>query len=88
MAITFENITMLLDDEARAVIGLVGTRGPRAAVEQLTRDHRPGSGTLLSTRREPWTEGDEVREVGDYILYFDRTRPRLGLIWRVRDPAV
>jgi len=82
MSITYESIILLRKDDAGEAIRILREEGERAALNYLRQWHQPGEGTLISTRSNPWQDGDLLFEDGDYVLYCNFDTPYIGLVCR------
>jgi len=83
MAGTYESIVRLNGDEAEKAIVLLKDQGEVAALEYLRRWHEPGEGTLVSSRDDPWSDGDSIYESGQFVMYYNLRKPYIGLVQRV-----
>ena len=76
---TYENIICQYGDDAKATLALLEQRGEHATLEHLRQWHKPGEGTLASSRVAPWKNSDKTFREGDYVLYYDRAAGYVGL---------
>jgi hypothetical protein len=83
MSESYESIIFLRKSEAVEALKILKSGGESAALKHLRTFHRPGEGTLVSQRGNPWKDGDKVFREGKFILYYNLDEDYIGLVCRV-----
>lgn len=86
MTNTYESIAFLTRDEAEEPLRILKESGESNALEFLKQFHEPGEGTLVSTRKNPWKDHDNVYEEGAWVMFYNFDVPYIGLVVKVVMP--
>ena len=80
MSTTFESLVMVDGAEAHQILRSIDEQGEEAVFDSLRENCAPGSGTLITTRSEPWSTAEHVYAAGEYVMYYDSANPTVGLV--------
>ena len=80
MSTTFESLVMVDGAEANRILQSIDEQGEEAVFANLCSNFEPGSGTLITTRSEPWSAAEHIYANGEFVMYYDNRKETVGLV--------
>lgn len=80
MTTTFERLLAIDGPEAVPILRSIDERGEEAVFAALCREFEAGTGSVVTSHVEPWTDAEHIYADGEYLLYYDSAASRVGLI--------